>query len=329
MAYFGSFCLDSEKDMIVTLDKEGEKVSFILETPNHNTGNLIRNFASLCSLPLRTNEKGLIEAYGNVPAYVDINNRLIYIFRLGNTKVANIYPDGSVEMKANVSAIAKTLMSQTKDYRIDISKTIFKTFILQDNKFRSDLHTHMNGNLRPEILIAMGIVHQIRYPLYYVKKLNLKLTSHQQKALMRQRTEVEQSIDTGDLKGKYKDRRIDDHTFINFADLLLNNPENMSENIARIRISLAIMKDGQAVFTNLEKVYLYRYVFTKGKESQERIALRNIDAIADEEIRAIVEAIDREGVAVCADDIIDQWLAVELIVAEHLEVGEDVDVGQA
>ena len=25
---------------------------------------------------------------------------------------------------------------------------------------------------------------------------------------------------------------------------------------------LAVMKDGQAVFTNLEKVYLYRYVFT-------------------------------------------------------------------
>ena len=44
-------------------------------------------------------------------------------------------------------------------------------------------------------------------------------------------------------------------------DLILNNIENAEENIAKIRTSLAILKDGQAVFTNLEKVYLYRYVF--------------------------------------------------------------------
>ncbi len=33
------------------------------------------------------------------------------------------------------------------------------------------------------------------------------------------------------------------------------------------------MKDGQAVFTNLEKLYIYRYAFSKGKISEEKIEL--------------------------------------------------------
>ena len=101
-------------------------------------------------------------------------------------------------MKASVPAISKTLMSQTKDYRLDIKKTIVKTYIRSECKFRTDLHTHMNANLRPDILIALGIA----------------------------------------------------------------------------RASLAIMKDGQAVFTNLEKVYLYRYVFTKGTSISDKINIQ-------------------------------------------------------
>ena len=66
-------------------------------------------------------------------------------------------------------------MSQTKDYRQDFKKTLVKTYIRREVKFRTDLHTHMNANLDPDILIALGIHHQIRYPLYYIKKLALQL----------------------------------------------------------------------------------------------------------------------------------------------------------
>ena len=37
-----------------------------------------------------------------------------------------------------------------------------------------------------------------------------------------------------------------------------------STNISKIRTSLALLKDGQSVFTNLEKCYVYRYAFAKG-----------------------------------------------------------------
>lgn len=287
--YWNCLFLDNEKDMIVSLFREGRRLYYELETPNHHTGNLIRNFARLCNLPLSVNEKGLQVIRGEVPCYIDARNQEVYILRFADTKVANIYTDGRIEMKASVPAVAKTLMSQTKDYRLDASKTIFKTYILRDVKFRTDLHTHMNGNLSPDVLIALGIMHQIRYPLYYIRKLDLVLTDRQEKAVMAQREKVAKQFVNSELKGKYLTRRINDNTFVNFADLILNNLENAEQNIVKIRISLAVLKDGQAVFTNLEKVYLYRYVFTKGKESTEKIRLQNIARIPDEDVRITLE----------------------------------------
>ena len=283
--YFTEFYLDLEKDIIVELYKKDEKLFYILRTPNHHTGNLISNLAKLCDLKLYKDDNGLKIIKGEIPAYIDSNNSRVYIFRLGNTKVANIYEDRRIEMKASIPAISKTLMSQTKDYKLDISKTIIKTYIKEDYKLRSDFHVHMNGILSPDILIALGIAHQIRYPLYYVKKLNLTLTNKQKQSLDKKREKVARQFENYDLKGKYLQRRIDDNTFINFADLILNNQKNMKDNISKIRASLSILKDGQAVFTNLEKVYLYRYVFTKGLSYEKRIKLKGISSINDKQIR--------------------------------------------
>lgn len=286
MKYFGCFFLDNEKDMIMNLFRDDAgRLFYELETPNHHSGNLIRNFASVCRLPLSLNENGLQVIRGEVPAYIDGENRDLWILRLGNTKVANIWPDGRIEQKASVPAIAKTLMSQTKDYRYGEEKTIFKTYIRREYKFRSDLHTHMNGNLSPDILIALGIAHQIRYPLYYVRKLGLVLSDRQEEEVGARREKVARQFADSGLTGKYLARKINDNTFINFADLILGNLEHAEENIVKIRISLTILKDGQAVFTNLEKVYLYRYVFCKGTESETKTELTGADQIPDEDVK--------------------------------------------
>ena len=295
MTYFTCFFLDNEKDIIVNLYRDLGRLCYELETPNHHSGNLIRNLAKLCELPLCENERGLLVIRGEVPCYIDAANEEVYIFRLGNTKVANIYPDGRVEMKASIPSIAKTLMSQTRDYRFDISKTIFKTYIRREYKFRADLHTHMNGNLSPDILIALGIYHQIQYPLYYIRKLNLELTQEQEERLAAQRAKVARQFSSSDLKGKYLDRKINDNTVINFADLILNNLDHAEQNIVKIRTSLAILKDGQAVFTNLEKVYLYRYIFTKGKESEEKLELSGVHQIPDKDVLAALIQMRKDG----------------------------------
>ena len=281
---FGKFYLDKEKNIIVELGMNADGMVYVLRTPNHAKGNLITNLARLCNLPLSLGEDGLKVIRGEVPCYVDERNREVYVLRLADTKVANIYPDGSIERKAYIPAISKTLMSQTKDYRLDIKKTLVKTYIRREYKFRTDLHTHMNANLDADVLIALGIVHQIRYPLYYIKKLKLGLTEKQRDALEKQRGEVRLKFEDSAVGGKNLERKTDDNTFINFADLILNNLENAARNIPLIRASLTILKDGQAVFTNLEKVYLYRYVFTKGQTCDNKISLDNYRDIPDRDI---------------------------------------------
>ena len=171
---------------------------------------------------------------GTIPLSINGDFEEVYIFRLGGVKIANIYPNGKIEIKAEIPSIMKTLMSQTKDYKFGTDKTIIKSYLLKKEKFRTDLHTHMNANLTPDLLIALGISRQIKYPLYYIKKLDLKITKAQEKEIMKQRKEVEKQFENSTLMGKYLTRRIDDNTFINFADFILNNLKNEKENIEKI-----------------------------------------------------------------------------------------------
>ena len=291
---FQKFYLDKEKDIIVNLYKEKEdELEYILETPNHNTGNLITNLARICNLKTTKNSEDKKIIKGILQANLNGENETVYIFRLGGIKIANIYENGKIEIKAKIPAISKTLMSQTKNYKLPIEKTIVKSYILKKAKFRTDLHTHMNANLTPDLLISLGIARQIRYPLYYIKKLNLKMSKTQEEKIAKQRKLVEKQFENSNLTGKYLTRKIDDNTFINFADFILNNLENAEYNIPKIRSSLAILKDGQAVFTNLEKVYLYRYVFAKGTDSEEKIKLEEnlIEKIPEKDIIEYVKQI--------------------------------------
>ena len=293
MIFFQQFYLDKEKDIAVDLRMEGDRLFYTIRTPNHHTGNLISNLAKLCGLETREDEQGLKVIRNEIPCYYDGDNRKMYILRLGNTKIANIFPDGRVEMKASIPAISKTLMSQTRDYRLGVAKTIVKTYIRSECKFRTDLHTHMNGNLPPDALIALGIVRQLRYPYYYVKKLRLRLDLSQTAKLELRRADAEAALGETGLTGKHRDRRIDDETFINFAELILGNPADAQFNIDRIRNSLTIPKDGQAVFADLEKVYLYRYVFTRGQANDPFSGI-NLALIPDREVLAYAEQMVRD-----------------------------------
>ena len=320
LKYFNKFYLDKEKDIVVELYK-GEvqdELTYIIRTPNHKSGNLIKNLAKLCDLDVIDDENGLKIIKNTIPTSINGNNEDVYIFRLAGMKIANIY-ENNIEVKAQMPAITKTLMSQTKNYRLDIKKTIVKSYIFKKTKFKTDLHTHMNANLFPDVLIALGIAHQVKYPLYYIKKLNLKITEKQEKALSRQRKEVEKDFENSELVGKYLTRRIDDNTFINFADLILDNLENAEENISKIRCSLGLLKDGQAVFTNLEKLYIYRYVFCKPKisENKRKLTKKMVEKIPEKDISNYVKRIldDKKEGSVYQNNTLRQdkllWIARE------------------
>ena len=294
MIFFQQFYLDKEKDIAVDLRMEEDRLFYTIRTPNHHTGNLITNLARLCGLKTEEDDQGLKVIRDEIPCYYDGDNRKMYILRLGNTKIANIFPDGRVEMKASIPAISKTLMSQTRDYKLGVAKTIVKTYIRSECKFRTDLHTHMNGNLPPDALIALGIVRQLRYPYYYIKQLGLRCDLSQTAKLEKRREQAEAALGETGLTGRHRERRIDDHTFLNFAELILGNPADAQYNIDRIRNSLTIPNDGQAVFADLEKVYLYRYVFTKGVEAEDPYSGINLALIPDREVLAYAEQMRRD-----------------------------------
>lgn len=284
MSYFGKFYLDKEKDITVNLELQGNAMSYTIDIQNHQSDNLIQNLAIAAGqTTVIRNGKRVIA--GDIPCYIKGDGRKVYILRMNGTKLANIYPDGQIEVNSLIPAIAKTLMSQTKDYKYSFRETLVKSFVPEHVKLSTDLHTHGNANLNADILIALAIKHQIRYPLYYIKKLQLTLSEGQRKFLEEQRTQVENRLDLGGLYGKYRDRKIDDHTFINFADLILKNLEHSTENINKIRRSLALLKGSQAVFTNLEKLYLYRYVFTKAQNAEYKISLAGRECIEDKDVR--------------------------------------------
>ena len=288
---FTKFYLDKEKDIVVKLFKseEPDELIYVLETPNHHTGNLITNLAKVANVETIKDENDMKVITGILQACINDDGEEVYIFRLGGIKIANIYPDGRIERKAKIPAIIKLLMAQTKDYKLPVEKTIVKSYILKKSKFRTYLHTHLNQILQPDLLIALGIKHQIGYSLYYIKKLGIKVTAKQEKELLKKRKEIEKKYKHSELEGKKLERKINDETLINMADLILNNLENAEENIVKIRNSLVLLKDGQAVFTNLEKTILYRYAIIRGKqvpdEEKVELSLDKIEKIEDNDIR--------------------------------------------
>ena len=294
MSLFGTFYLDKEKDIVVELTMERENLSYTIFANNHRSDNLINNLALVSQQPTVIRD-GRTAITGDIPCYIKGDGQRVYVFRLNGLKLANIYPDGEIQINSLIPAIAKTLMSQTKDYKYSFRETLVKSYVLEHVKLSTDLHTHGNANLNADILIALAIKHQIRYPMYYIKKLQLTLSPAQAAFIHRQRQEVAEKLDLSGLTGKYRDRKIDDNTFLNFADLILLNPDHATENIKRIRTSLSILKDSQAVFTNLEKLYLYRYVFTKGIPCEDRIQLPENWHISDRDIREYLTRMLRDA----------------------------------
>ena len=124
MLYFNKFYLDKEKDIQVHLYKTQniDELCFIIRTPNHKTGNLITNLAKICGTETIKDKNDMKIITGLIPASLNGDNEEVYIFRLGGMKIANIYKD-RIEIKAKIPAISKTLMSQTKDYKMDINNS--------------------------------------------------------------------------------------------------------------------------------------------------------------------------------------------------------------
>ena len=125
LVFFGKFYLDKEKDIIVNLFKSNDdELTYIIETPNHGTGNLISNLAKICNVQITKNKNDMKIIIGTIPASLNANNETLFVFNLNNKHIATIYSDGRIEQNVKIPAIVKTLMSQTKNYKLSIDQTL-------------------------------------------------------------------------------------------------------------------------------------------------------------------------------------------------------------
>ena len=128
---FTKFYLDKEKDIVVKLFKseEPDELIYVLETPNHHTGNLITNLAKVCKVETIKDENDMKIITGILEACINDDGEEVYILRIGGIKIANIYTDKRIERKAKIPSIIKVLMAQTKEYNLPVEKTIVKSYI--------------------------------------------------------------------------------------------------------------------------------------------------------------------------------------------------------
>ena len=159
------FYLDKEKDIIVKIFKTSEdEVTYILETPNHNTGNLITNLARICNVETVKNENDMKIIKGVIPASINGDNEIVYIFRLGGFKIANIFENGKVEIKAQIPAITKTIKIE-----ITMCNIKLKIFLIPMLSFLKVIKKGI------KIINKIGIKINIKYGL---AKLILLITIH-------------------------------------------------------------------------------------------------------------------------------------------------------
>ena len=128
---FGQFYLDKEKDIIVDLYHVNEdEIEYILRTPNHHTGNLITNIAKICNVETVKDENDMKIITGIIPASINGDNEIVYIFRLGGFKIANIYENGKIEK------ICRNLREITARKFVPLGTCSFGTKILKQLNFK-------------------------------------------------------------------------------------------------------------------------------------------------------------------------------------------------
>ena len=110
------------------------------------------NLAKVCETEVFQEENGLLAIKGKILASLNENNEEVYIFRLNGMKIANIY-ENRIEIKVKVPGIIKTLMAQTKEYKIGLKEVELQVLeYLQKPKKLEYIKVSIMKYLKEEIL---------------------------------------------------------------------------------------------------------------------------------------------------------------------------------
>lgn len=266
--------LDKQKDIKVTINRdENLEIVYEISISNFKSQKLLKNLAGLTQGEFDEKNgtvKGIFQG-----SFDNKNRYTLNIERFNSIEID--LDDNTIEMP-RIPTVLKTLMAQKDDLVFDRVKLLDN---LQETK--TDLHSHYTAMLDPEKLIALGLKHNVSYPISHIYALGLEIPNEQRKQIETQIGEIygnEILEQIRNNKGNWKeikdifvDNKIDIKS-IPFKDLIIGEPsEDKSENFNKILRSCSLPREAQNTFTDMKDTYMNRAPFTNawGKKFDENL----------------------------------------------------------
>lgn len=171
--------------------------------------------------------KTIIDNLKSISSFRKTENPDIYRLSINDTIFIDLSKStGEVQSINKLTAFETRMLAQGKTKSVPFSREKKSDF-----SPRTDLHTHFAGALRPETLIEIGKKHDISYPIWALRMMNIDVDQYE----------------VG-------------------ADGLVKLNSISEQNIEKMKSKLMISPVTQETFNKMEEIYALRGPFTKNKE---------------------------------------------------------------
>lgn len=193
--------LDKEKDIVVSIINEKGELFYEIETPRHNTSNILQNllnYTSKKSDSVLRNEMFSDEVLDNpntslsndfFPQVINTNEKFVlkgkmreldemqYTLELGSINFVDLdLTNGNIQQNIEIPTAIKVMMAESSNFE---NAKLLQTQLELNQNLKTNLHTHATAELEPEKLLALGLKHNIKYSNYYIFALDLDIDDKQ------------------------------------------------------------------------------------------------------------------------------------------------------
>lgn len=266
--------LDKQKDIKVTISRdENSEIVYEISVPNFKSEKILKNLAGLTQGEY-DEKTGIVKGKFN-ESFDNTNLYTLNIERFNSIEID--LENNTIEMP-RIPVVLKTLMAQKNELVFDRVK-----FLDNLNETKTDLHSHYTAMLDPEKLIALGLKHNINYPVSHIYALGLKIPDEQREQIEAEigktyGSDILEQIRSNNGNWKViKDIFVDNKINVKqvpFKDLIIGEPsEDKSENFNKIMLSCSLPREAQNTFTDMKDTYMNRAPFTNawGKKFDENL----------------------------------------------------------
>ena len=266
--------LDKQKDIkvIIGVGKDN-KFTYTISASNIKSDNLLNNIARLTQGDFDSETKQVTGLFKEIKG-----KKGQFQFKIDKFKSLKIDLVNNNILLPRIPVAIKTLMAQKSNLQFNEL-----SYIKKSESIKTDLHSHYTAMLDPEKLIALGLKHNINYPVSHIYALGLKIPDEQREQIEAEigktyGSDILEQIRSNNGNWKViKDIFVDNKINVKqvpFKDLIIGEPsEDKSENFNKIMLSCSLPREAQNTFTDMKDTYMNRAPFTNvwGKKFDENL----------------------------------------------------------